>query len=357
MKKKGKKVYVGLSGGVDSAVSAVLLQEKGYDVTGVFIKVWTPDFLPCTWREDRRDAMRVAAHLNIPFLTIDLEKEYKKEVVDYMIQEYKIGRTPNPDVMCNKEIKFGAFYDFARKNGADFVATGHYAQVNKKNTENFELWEGKDKTKDQSYFIWNITKNQLPHVLFPVGGMKKTHVRKLAKKYILPNFEKKDSQGLCFLGKVDMKEFLKHFMKEKKGVVLDIHDKKIGIHDGVMFLTVGQRHGFTVTNKRSSSNPLYIVSKNIKENTVTVSPKEAPSQNEVGKFVCELSSSNWLAHPISEKTYNIRFRYHQTPLVGTLKQKGKTWVITLKKPFTGISPGQSAVIYDRGQLIGGGVIQ
>src|SRR3990167_10752607 len=189
------KVLVGLSGGVDSSVAAALLKKDGYDVTGIFIKVWQADFLPCTWREERRDAMRVAAHLDIPFLTLDLEKEYKKEVVDYMIHEYGAGRVPNPDVMCNKHVKFGAFLDFAKKQGADFVATGHYARNEKQHDGRFHLLAGLDKEKDQSYFLWMLTQTELAHVLFPVGRLQKSEVRFLAKKFGLPNAEKRDSQG------------------------------------------------------------------------------------------------------------------------------------------------------------------
>jgi tRNA-specific 2-thiouridylase len=354
------KVFVGLSGGVDSAVSAAILK-KNYDVTGVFIKVWSPDFLPCTWREDRLDAMRVAAFLDIPFITLDLENEYKKEVVDYMIKEYKEGRTPNPDVLCNKEIKFGGFYDFARKQGADFIATGHYAQKKEHgiqgNEYRYSLCESKDATKDQSYFLWNIKQKQLGHVLFPIGEKIKSDVRDLAKKLKLPNAIKKDSQGLCFIGKVDMKDFLKHFISEKKGSVLDSEGNKIGTHDGAVFLTIGQRHGFTVENKKTASVPHYVVSKNIKKNTVTVSELNPSDIAELGKKTCKLSNVNWINKPEIGKQYQIRFRYHQEPLMGTLNLSKKEWSITLLKPFTGISVGQSAVIYDNTEMLGGGVIE
>ncbi len=388
-KAQKQRVFVGLSGGVDSAVSAALLQKQGYEVTGVFIKVWTPDFLPCTWREDRRDAMRVCAQLDIPFLTLDLEKEYKKEVVDYMVFEYASGRTPNPDVMCNKAIKFGAFYDFARKHGADYVATGHYAQITLGKKGVYSLVASTDQAKDQSYFIWNITTNQLPYILFPIGGMQKAEVRVLAKKFALPNAEKKDSQGLCFLGKVDMKKFLSHFLKQKKGTVFDLAGKKIGTHDGVMFLTIGQRHGFAVHSKKTESQPLYIIEKNIKKNSIVVSPLKPEDILSVGKVSCMLSQTNWLSELEAGKSYDIRFRYHQTPLLGTLypsephqgeerilgasqgrralvhprqgltltRKKGQEWTVTLEKPFAGISPGQSAVVYDGDVLMGGGVIK
>ncbi len=349
------KVFVGISGGVDSSVSAALLS-RSFDVTGVFIKVWSPDFLPCTWREDRLDAMRVCAHLDIPFITLDLEKEYKKEVVDYMIAEYKAGRTPNPDVMCNKKIKFGAFYDFAIKSGADFVATGHYVQNNK--IENiYHLVESNDKAKEQSYFRWNITKEQLPHILFPIGGMEKKAVRKLAEKFDLPNATKRDSQGLCFIGKVDMKEFLGRFIPAKEGNVLNIYGKKIGTHTGAVFLTIGQRHGFTIVNTGAEAKAHYIVSKDVKRNTIIVSALEPNDMLEIGKLSCALSNTNWITEPNPGKNYLVRFRYHQVPLLCTLFKEGEIWHIHLAKLFVGISVGQSAVVYNGDVLIGGGIIE
>ncbi|MEK7514388.1 MAG: tRNA 2-thiouridine(34) synthase MnmA, partial [Patescibacteria group bacterium] len=207
---KGKKVFVGLSGGVDSAVSAALLKRDGFDVTGVFIKGWYPEFLHCNWREERRDAMRVAAHLDISFATFDCEEEYKKYVVDYMLSEYDLGRTPNPDVMCNKYVKFGSFFREAIARGADFIATGHYAVKEERDNHGhsiFILKESPDPDKDQSYFLWTLTQKELAASLFPVGKYKKEKVRTLARKFKLPVSEKKDSQGICFLGNVDMKEF------------------------------------------------------------------------------------------------------------------------------------------------------
>src|SRR3989344_4417069 len=242
----GKKVFVGLSGGVDSAVTALLLKEQGFDVTGVFIKVWQPDFLPCIWREERRDAMKVAIALDIPFLFFDFEEEYKKGVVDEMIEEYKSGRTPNPDVLCNQEIKFGAFLKKAKELGADFIATGHYAE-----NKNGVLMEGQDKEKDQSYFLWTVKKEDLKHILFPVGHLEKKEVRRLASKYNLPVSEKKDSQGICFIGDVDMGEFLSHFISIKTGEVLNTNGEVIGTHTGAVVYTIGERHGFEITKKTS----------------------------------------------------------------------------------------------------------
>ena len=357
---KKKKVFVGLSGGVDSAVSAALLQHD-YDVTGVFIKVWSPDFLPCTWREDRLDAMRVCAYLDIPFITLDLEKEYKQDVVDYMVLEYKKGRTPNPDVMCNKQIKFGAFYEFARKQGADCIATGHYIQKfekrNLKNEIQYTLKEAEDDAKEQSYFLWNIKKEQLPHVLFPIGGFQKEHVRKLAKKFGLPNAEKKDSQGLCFIGKVDMKEFLSHFITEKEGSVLDVKGNVIGKHPGVTFFTIGQRHGFTTFNTDTKSKPLYVVEKNIQKNTITVSSLKKEDLKDLLIDSFHLSQTNWMEEPKEDILYNIRLRYHQTPIKGTIKQHGEVFTVQLNSPVPGISIGQSAVFYRENIMIGGGIIE
>lgn len=356
MKKNKEKVFVGLSGGVDSSVSLALLKKVGYDVTGVFIKSWHPEWFQCDWKGDRRDAMRVCARLDVPFITLDLEKQYKKEVVDYMIAEYKKGRTPNPDVMCNKEIKFGAFLKYAKKNGADFVATGHYAQ-NKVRNNLYQLATSKDTEKDQTYFLWTLSQDQLKHCLFPIGHLKKPKVRALAKKFNLPTALKKDSQGLCFIGKVDMKEFLSHYVKAEKGKVLDIDGKVIGSHDGSIFLTLGQRHGFTVNNKNTNSGPLYIVAKNNRENTITVSSLTLKSTEEVGTKSVHLSEVNWGGEvPISGREYQVRVRYRQKYEKATLV-KSKKWKVVFKKPLIGVSSGQSLVVYEKNICLGGGIIE
>src|SRR3989344_1380959 len=268
--KKSQKVYVAVSGGVDSSVSLALLKEQGYDVVGVFIRVWQPNFLECNWKEDKRDAMRVCAHLGVQFLEFNFEKEYKKEVADYMIEEYKIGRTPNPDVMCNQQIKFGTFLKKALEMGTDFIATGHYAKIESHKAGRY-LLVGKDTNKDQSYFLWTLTQEQLKYVLFPIGGYKKKEVRKLAKKFKLLTAEKKDSQGLCFLGKLNVKDFLKHYIKEKPGKVLDQDGKIIGKHSGAVFFTLGERHGFKIFQKSPNEQPRYIVGKDLKKNILVVS--------------------------------------------------------------------------------------
>ncbi len=349
--KKGK-VFVGLSGGVDSSVSAALLQKEGYDVTGVFIKVWSPDWMECTWREDRRDAMRVCAALGIPFLTLDLEKEYKEEVVDYMLREYKAGRTPNPDVMCNKYVKFGGFFDWAMKEGADFVATGHYAQV-KKVGDHFKLFVGNDENKDQAYFLWTLTQKHLSHTLFPVGDIEKPEVRKLAAKFKLPTAAKKDSQGLCFIGKVDMKEFLKHYIDEKPGKVLDEKGSQIGEHAGAIFYTIGERHGFTITKKTPHDAPFYIVAKDLDKNTITVSNKDIKNNLERTSAVT-LSAVNWISeNPQTDKTYQCQIRYRQNVQTCTIANN----VISFKEKQAGISVGQSLVLYNGEECLGGGIIE
>ncbi|MSR71191.1 MAG: tRNA 2-thiouridine(34) synthase MnmA [Candidatus Taylorbacteria bacterium] len=350
MKSNIKKVFVGLSGGVDSSVTAVLLKKAGYDVTGVFIKVWQPDWIKCTWKEDRLDAMRICAVLDIPFITLDLEKEYKKEVIDYMIFEYGEGRTPNPDVMCNKYIKFGSFYDFAMKNGAQYVATGHYACV-----KDNSLSVGVDSNKDQSYFLWQIKNSQLSHVLFPVGHLKKPEVRKLAEKFNLITFDKKDSQGLCFIGKVSIKDFLKHFIETTQGKVLNMEGKVIGDHEGSIFFTLGERHGFNVTEKSSDDKPYYVVSKNIKENTITVSHKSPDGALEKQVNKLRLINVNWITPIDSNKKYMARARY-RAPLQSCTITLNTECLVSFDAPQNAITPGQSLVVYDGEECKGGGII-
>src|SRR3990167_4638929 len=259
-----KKVFVAMSGGVDSSVAAALLKNEGYDVTGVHMFCWEG----CENNEDKQDALCVAAVLDIPFLVWDFKKEYREAVFNYMIREYAAGRTPNPDVMCNKEIKFGVFLKRALEAGADFIATGHYVRRDKtarlprvltlsagaptptRHSRGFiSLFSARDTSKDQSYFLWTLTQDQLKHSIFPIGDYLKSEVRKLAKKFNLPTAEKKDSQGLCFMGKIDVKEFLKHYIKPKRGNVLNEEGEVVGTHDGAMFFTLGERHGFEITQK------------------------------------------------------------------------------------------------------------
>lgn len=344
-----KKVFVGLSGGVDSAVSAALLKQEGYDVTGVFIKAWQPDWLPCSWRDERRDAMKAAIALDIPFLFLDLEKEYKETVVDKMLAEYKAGRTPNPDVLCNREIKFGWFWKFAKENGADFIATGHYAQ-----TDGESLKEGRDKEKDQSYFLWTLTNEDLEHTLFPVGGLEKKEVRELARKFKLPVAEKKDSQGICFMGSVTMEDFLSHFISVKPGRVLNTFGEAIGIHKGLIYYTIGERRGFEVTKKGASSGPFYIIWKDMKKNVLIVSDDESEIV-ELSPQKVILKGGSWINEPETpEITARIRYRGEKLPC--TLSAEGKKLVVEFKEPVRGLSLGQSIVFYDGENCLGGAVM-
>lgn len=400
-----KKVFVGLSGGVDSSVSAALLKKAGYDVSGVFIRVWNPAseqgltlnrekgqslFGLCQAADDRLDAMRVCAKLGIPFRELNLEKEYKRKVVDYMIREYKAGRTPNPDVFCNRFIKFGGFYKWAIKKGADFVATGHYAKImeheswnmnHKKGNSNvpcYMLHTSSDLNKDQSYFLWQIRKEQLPHILFPVGGMKKSKVRKLAKKFGLITADKKDSQGLCFVGKVDMKEFLSHYIQPKKGKILNEKGEVIGRHDGVAFYTIGERIGLATQTyaeraridaekdtplsfsplKRGKSGRWYIVAKDIKKNILTVSQKNATGDLPRARTEITIRDCNWISDaPVAGKVCQTRARYRQPLEKCRLASISKnTATVIFSKPQSSVAPGQSLVIYDMELLVGGGII-
>lgn len=354
----GKKVYVGMSGGVDSSVSAALLKKEGYDVTGVFIKVWQPDWVECTWKQDRLDALRVAATLDIPFITLDLEKEYKQNVVDYMVEEYKEGRTPNPDVMCNKYVKFGGFFDWAIRQGANYVATGHYAQTKTDKCGNTYLVKGNDSTKDQSYFLWTLTGEHLKKTIFPIGDIEKVEVRKLAREFKLPNAEKKDSQGLCFIGKVELKEFLSHFVESKKGNVISDLGHIVGTHDGSVFYTIGQRHGFTVTQSTPDERPYFVINKNIEANTITVShddPKQGFGDKTAWKTL-HLRDVLWSnTDPVENKTYQVRARYRQELVDATFVRTPTEWRAEIAQPL-GATPGQSLVVYDGDICIGGGII-
>ncbi|MEI6042320.1 MAG: tRNA 2-thiouridine(34) synthase MnmA [bacterium] len=370
-----KKVFVGLSGGVDSGVSAYLLKDAGYDVTGVFIKVWQPENGDCTWKEDRRDAMRVAAHLGIKFMTLDLKNEYKRGVVDYMIDEYAKGRTPNPDVMCNREVKFGAFMNWALDNGADYVATGHYAQ-----TENGEMFEGRDPEKDQSYFLWTLSEAQLDKILFPIGHLKKSEVRVLAEKSKLPVANKKDSQGVCFIGHIDMKDFIREniladiststFSNEEPvtrlkvlkglsdGDVLDIQGNIIGKHNGSLLYTIGERHGLVLNNHSANSPKYYVIEKDVEKNTITVAEKEQIKNEGAGTvdrlvfddvhFISGNYKEMLIEHPIQCLA---RSRYRQkkeecvlTHVVDKVSGDDK-YEVSFKNPQENITPGQSLVLY------------
>lgn len=351
---KGKTVFVGLSGGVDSSVAAVRLLKQGYNVVGVFIKVWHPDFMVCNWEQERLDAMRVAAHLNIPFLTCDAVKDYKQEVADFFINEYKNGRTPNPDVMCNQHVKFGAFMRFAKEHGADFIATGHYAQ-RIENNGNAEMHRGIDKNKDQTYFLWTLTQEQLNYSLFPIGDTPKHRIRKEAEAAGVPTAQKKDSQGICFLGHVDIPEFLSHYVELKKGDVLDTKGNIIGEHKGALVYTLGQRHGFVLNNVDANRTAMFVVGRNIEDNTITVgsSKIETDSNTKNIKLQNIILRKEIKAGDVVEA----QFRYRQKSfLIEIVKVKENSLIIKPNEKIEFPASGQSCVLYLGTHCIGGGML-
>jgi len=368
------KVFVGLSGGVDSGVSAALLKQQGYDVTGVFIKIQIPGY-PCPAAVDRVEAMRVAAHLRIPFIEIDLSQNYTDEVFKNAVDEFALGRTPNPDALCNKEIKFGAFYNFAMAHGADFVATGHYSQVaplklpEKKSSGlpyrldasrarlfsqpiSTVLLTSVDSTKDQSYFLWAVPQAHLAKTLFPVGGMHKTEVRKLAKKFGLPNAVRKDSQGLCFLGDISLDDMIEKEIAPTPGKVLNEDGEVVGEHRGVEFYTLGERHGFTLATSGANMQPHFVIAKDLEKNTLTVSTSRFPRG--ATKTYITLTDTNWIGDVVSGKV-DARYRYRQTLTPATLSLKDGVATVTLNEPHY-VPLGQSLVLYIGTRCLGGGIV-
>lgn len=379
----GGRVFVAMSGGVDSSVAALLLKQRGYEVVGVFMRCYNID--GCAER-DAEDARRVAEKIGVPFYVWDFEAEYKKKVVDYMINGYRRGETPNPDVMCNREIKFGLFLERALRLGADYVATGHYVRrfsatprqlparpgvetgpggelkiaVNREPAV-WSLFEAKDKNKDQSYFLWTLTQKQLRHCLFPIGDYLKSEVREIARRAGLPTAGKKDSQGICFLGKVTLEDFLKQYIPEKRGAVLSLSGEKLGEHRGAHFYTIGQRQGIGGIKHQQGVRlhaPLYVAAKDIRENTIVVAAgadNPALYRREV-----ELAEMNIInpQHRTMLKRIGLavmaRVRYRQ-PLAAAVVRGNK---LVFDTPQKFVAPGQSAVFYSgEGELLGGGVIQ
>ncbi|MBI2011008.1 MAG: tRNA 2-thiouridine(34) synthase MnmA [Candidatus Colwellbacteria bacterium] len=354
---RSRRVFVAMSGGVDSSVAALLLRNQGYEVTGIHLRCWNRD--GCDVKE-ADDARRVANHLGIPFYVLDLEKEYKAKVVDYMIEGYRRGLTPNPDVMCNKEIKFGLFLEKALAMGADYISTGHYARLEKDlKTENWKLKIARDEQKDQSYFLWTLTQEQLKYCLFPIGDYLKSEVRKMARDAGLPTAEKKDSQGICFVGKVTLEEFLSEYLPQKQGRVFDSDGKVVGAHSGAHFYTIGQRHGLGV----ALNEPHYVAEKDVEKNTVVLARESDESlyRNEI-----ELTDVNFI-NPIEGGDIFVRVRYRQ-PLVPAklYSVPGTRYRVFFEHPQKFVAPGQSAVFYlpcrsgaKAGygyEMLGGGVI-
>lgn len=388
-----KRVVVGLSGGVDSSVAAYLLKEQGYEVIGMFMKNWHDDSVTisneCPWLDDSNDAMIVAQQLGIPFQTIDLSSEYKDRIVDYMFAEYKAGRTPNPDVLCNREIKFDVFLDAALKLGADFVATGHYCRkgvLEKEGKQVFQLLAGKDPNKDQSYFLCQLNQPQLSKALFPIGELLKPEVRAIAKKVGLDTAEKKDSQGLCFIGKVHLPDFLQQRLEPKKGKVIEVPldsavfsngllDKDlvdvsapyqltpelgevVGEHNGAHFYTIGQRRGLNIGGYEK---PLFVIGTDTEKNIIyTGSGEDHPGLYRSGLFIPK-EDEHWvrpdLGTPIEgTRNYLARIRYRQPLEKCTLHKKEEGLYIIFDRPQRGVTPGQFAAWYEGDELIGSGVI-
>jgi len=330
MEVRGKKVFVGLSGGVDSAVSAALLERAGALVTGVFIKGWYPPGLPCSWAADRRDAMRVAAHLHLPFHTLDASQEYKHGVIDYLLAEYRVGRTPNPDVMCNREVKFGAFYRFAKAQHADLIATGHYVSG----------------SKDQRYFLWAVPKEVLAATLFPLSGMEKAETRALARRFRLPVADKKDSQGVCFLGSISVEDFLRNEFQPTPGSAVTENGECVGIHAGAVLYTIGER----IALDRATGGPWYVVAKDIAANELTV------AHDRTGKNIqrtdgVPFSQEVW--HREAASVTVAQLRYRGPRIAGRVQGNCFFPSETLTELPT---PGQSLVFYAGTELAGGGII-
>lgn len=345
------RVFVGLSGGVDSAVAAKLLLDQGHDVTGIFIKIWQPEFMECMWEQDRLSAKRVAAALGIPFLEVDFSDVYKEQVVTDMIDAYQRGITPNPDVLCNRHIKFGVFAQWAKERGVDRIATGHYAQAFEKSGR-FELHRGRDRSKDQAYFLHRLTQEDLRYALFPVGKYTKSQIRAIARRARLPNAARPDSQGLCFVGDVSIGDFLARFIPLPEGDVLDMEDRVIGTHKGSARYTIGQRHSFTLRVSHPDEKPHYVVRIDAKRNTITVSSDQCDAERREAR----LADASWVSEPPRvDVIYDIEARYHQHPVKGHIASEGDAYRVTLANP-TVMSEGQSLVIYEGNRCVGGSVI-
>lgn len=365
--KKKTRVVVGLSGGVDSAVTALQLKKQGYDVIGVFMKNWSfPPSSPfvkyCPWKEDWRSAVRIAAKLDIPFHTFDFQKEYKKKVIDYFFAEYNKGRTPNPDVMCNKMIKFDLFIKAAKKLGADYIATGHYVRKKEGKKGKFKLLQGIDKGKDQSYFLWTLNQKQIKNSLFPNGSYTKKQIREIADRAKLPSAHRPDSQGICFIGEIDIPKFIATRLPKKEGEVI-FRDKVVGKHKGIQFYTIGQRKG--LDNPKLQKNlakrykgkdipALYVLFLDAKKNQIIIGEEKNLYKNKM--IVKDL---HWISQekPKNKKLL-VQIRYQHSAVLATIKEVKKDKLeVKFSKPVRAITPGQSAVFYLKEEVLGGGIIE
>ena len=390
-----KRVIVGLSGGVDSSVAAYLLKKEGYEVIGLFMKNWHDESVTlsneCPWLEDSNDAMLVAEKIGIPFQTIDLSKEYKKRIVDYMFNEYSKGRTPNPDILCNREIKFDVFLKIALSLGAELVATGHYCQKDSFQTKSgekiYRLIQGKDKNKDQSYFLCQLNQKQLEKIIFPIGHLNKSEVRSIASKQKLTTAKKKDSQGLCFIGKVSLPEFLQQKLKPKRGKIIKISNRHsnfkmskikkealveiakkykynandgefIGEHNGAHFFTIGQRKGLSLGGFKE---PLFVIDTDIRKNIIYVG--EGKSHPGLYRKALKVSKNeiHWIRNDLQLSTgekleISARIRYRQSLQKAILYQTENEMLVSFENPQSAITSGQFVAWYHKKELLGSGVI-
>ena len=345
-----KVVYVGLSGGVDSSLTAALLKEEGYRVVGVYMKNWTKDILgyECPWRDDYQDAKRVAVNLGIEFKVFDFEEDYRLKVVDYMVESYKLGLTPNPDIMCNEEIKFKLFLNTAIEQGADLVATGHYARI-----KSAHLKMAEDQAKDQTYFLYRMSQEALSKTLMPIGDYLKKDVRKLAKHYKLPTYNKKDSQGICFVGEVGVKDFLISELGPcQPGKIIDENNQVLGEHEGAIFYTIGQRHGLNITK----GLPYYVIAKDVTKNIVYVTSRLDNRKLWSDHIRLINYYETYPKYNFRSNNLKVRIR-HRAPLIDCqLELRGSKALVKLSEPVKAVAAGQSAVFYDEGYCIGGGII-
>jgi tRNA (5-methylaminomethyl-2-thiouridylate)-methyltransferase (EC 2.1.1.61) len=349
------RVVVGMSGGVDSSVAALLLKEQGYDTIGLFMKNWddTDEFGVCTATQDYEDVIRVANKIGIPYYAVNFEKEYWDKVFTYFLDEYRAGRTPNPDVICNKEIKFKAFLEHALNLGADFIATGHYARVICTDGE-YKLLRGTDRNKDQTYFLNQLSQRQLSKTVFPLGQLTKREVREIARKAGLATAEKKDSTGICFIGERNFKQFLSQYLPARPGVIETLDGEKKGTHDGLMYYTIGQRHGLGIGG---AGEPWFVIGKDLQRNVLYVA--QGYDNEHLYSDSLIATQINWISgeeKPVRFRcTAKVRYRQPDMDVTVTLLGDGQVRA-DFDRPVRAVTPGQAVVFYDGEECLGGGII-